>query len=225
MKIRQPLGEMLVALPQGKSKEDLKSLFKLISEELNVKKISSWDADLQLTQLFAKPNFSRLGPKWGKKANQVAEKIKSLSQNELRKFRDEGKLKIDSDGASFELESEDMEISEKEKEGWVVESENEFRVALSTVLTEELKDEGFARELVNKIQNMRKAAGFKVMDRINADIKATSRLNQAIKASEEYIKKETLALKLSLSGAKGEHIEEWDINGEKAVISIERVRP
>jgi isoleucyl-tRNA synthetase len=132
LKIRQPLGEMLVALPRGESEEDLKSLSGLVSEELNVKKISLWDQNLQLTQLYAKPNFSRLGPKWGKKADQVAERIKSLSQEELRKFQKEGRLKIDLDGTSSELVPEDMEISEKEKEGWVVESENNFRVALST---------------------------------------------------------------------------------------------
>jgi len=224
IKIRQPLGEMLVALPKGESKEDLASLFDLIKEELNLKRISFLQPEMSLVQLSAKPNFSRLGPKWGKRANQMAEKVKSLSQDELRKFKHEGKLNIDIDGISLELEAEDMEITEKEKEGWVVESENEYRVALFCVLTEELKDEGFARELVNKIQNMRKAADFEVMDRIKADIKTTPRLNQAIKAFEDYIKKETLSEKLSLSGAKGERTEEWDINGEKAVISIERVR-
>lgn len=224
IKIRQPLGEMLVALPKEESKEDLKSLSDLIKDELNVKKIFMWDADLKLTQLFAKPDFSRLGPKWGKKANQVTERIKSLGQDELKKFKDEGKLKIDLDGESLELKPEDMEITEKEKEGWVAESGNEYRVALSTVLTEELKDEGFARELVNKIQNMRKAAGFEVMDRIRTNIKTTPRLKVAIKAFEDYIKKETLSEKLFLPGAEGERTEEWDINGEKAVISIERVR-
>ena len=224
IKIRQPLGEIMLALPKGESKEDLKSLFNLIKEELNVQKISFLGADARLTQLYAKPNFDRLGPKWGKKANQVAEKMKSLSQDELKKFKDKGKLKIDLDGASLVLESEDMELSEQEREGWVVESENEYKVALSIILTEELEDEGFARELVNKIQNMRKMADFKVMDRIKANIKTTPRLKAAITTFEDYIKKETLASELSLSGAEGERTEEWDINGEKALISIERVR-
>jgi isoleucyl-tRNA synthetase len=179
---------------------------------------------MSLVKLSAKPDFGKLGPRWGKKANQVAEKIKSLGQDELSRFREEGKLNIDLDGISLELKPEDMQILEKEKEGWVVESENEYRVALSTVLTEELMDEGFARELVNKVQNMRKAAGFEVMDRIKTHIKTTPRLNQAINAFEDYVKKETLSLELSLSQDKGERIEEWDINGEKAIISIERVR-
>jgi isoleucyl-tRNA synthetase len=223
IKIRQPLGEMVVALPQGESAEELKTLSALISEELNVKKISSWDSGFDLTVLVAKPNFGKLGPKWGGKAKQVAEKIKSLSQDELRKFKAEGSLKVNLDGSSTELQAEDFDISEKEKEGWVVESENQYRVALFTVLTEELKNEGFARELVNKIQNMRKTAGFQVMDRIHARIKTTNRLNQAVKAFEDYIRRETLALKLSLSDTRGEHTEEWDINGEKATISVEKV--
>ncbi len=116
-----------------------------------------------------------------------------------------------------------MDISEKEKSSWAVETDNEFQVALSTILTEELKDEGFARELVNKIQNVRKSAGFEVMDRIQVDINTTPRLNQAIKSFEEYVKKETLAIKLSLSSNQGGYTEDWDINGEKATISVQRV--
>jgi isoleucyl-tRNA synthetase len=224
IKIRQPLGEMLVALPKGAARRDLESLFQLTSDELNVKRISFLEPGMSLVQLSAKPDFGKLGPRWGKKANQVAEKIKSLGQDELSRFREEGKLNIDLDGTSLELKPEDMQILEKEKEGWVVESENEYRVALSTVLTEELMDEGFARELVNKVQNMRKAAGFEVMDRIKTHIKTTPRLSQAINAFEDYVKKETLSLELSLSQDKGERIEEWDVNGEKAIISIERVR-
>lgn len=223
IKIRQPLGEMLVALPKGASRRDLESLFELTSDELNVKRISFVEPDMSLVELFAKPDFGQLGPKWGKRANQVAERIKSLGQDELARFKQEGKLKIELDGTSLELKPEDMEILEKEKEGWVVESGNDYRVALSTVLTEGLRDEGFARELVNKVQNMRKAAGFEVMDRIKTNIKTTPRLNQAIEAFEGYIKKETLSSELSLSKDEGERVEEWDINGEKAVISIERV--
>jgi len=97
-------------------------------------------------------------------------------------------------------------------------------VALSTALTEELKDEGFARELVNKIQNMRKSAGFEVMNRIKVDIKTTPRLYSAIEVFDEYIKSETLAEEITNSGEKGEFSQEWDINGEKAQISVARVK-
>jgi isoleucyl-tRNA synthetase len=224
IKIRQPLGEMLVALPRGEHAQDVRSLSDLISDELNVKKVSLWDSSLELTELAAKPDFGKLGPKWGGKANQVAAAIKSLSQVQLRKFKEEGRLTLDLNGTRVELQPEDAHISESEKTGWTVESENGYRVALATVLTEELKNEGFARELVNKIQNMRKSAGFQVMDRIRAKMETTDRLKQAIKAFEEYVKKETLALELQFGPAKGEYSQEWDINGEKAKISVERVR-
>jgi isoleucyl-tRNA synthetase len=224
IKIRQPLGEIMIGLPQGMLNKDMESLFDLTSEELNVKRISFLEPDMSLVELSAKPNFGQLGPKWGKKANQVADKIKSLTQDELKRFKDKGKLKVKLDGVSLELKHDDMEILEKEKEGWVVESENQYRVALSTVLTDELKDEGFARELVNKIQNMRKSAGFEVMDRIKASIKTTPRLSRAVEAFKDYIKKETLSKELSLADNKGEHTEKWDINGEMASISIQRIR-
>ncbi len=224
IKIRQPLGEMLVALPQSEQAQDVRSLSDLISDELNVKKVSLWDSNLELTELAAKPDFGKLGPKWGGKANQVAAAIKSLSQVQLRKFKEEGRLTLDLDGTRVELQPEDAHISESEKHGWTVESDNGYRVALATVLTEELKNEGFARELVNKIQNMRKSAGFQVMDRIRAKMETTDRLKQAIKAFEEYVKKETLASELHFGPAKGEYSQEWDINGEKAKISVERVR-
>lgn len=104
-----------------------------------------------------------------------------------------------------------------------LESDNGYKVALSTVLTEELLDEGFARELVNKIQNMRKSAGFEVMDKIVVDVQASERLYKAIDLFEEYIKKETLAQKITKTGQKTEFSEEWDINGQKAEISVTRI--
>jgi isoleucyl-tRNA synthetase len=153
----------------------------------------------------------------------VAEKIRSLSEEELHRFRKEKRLKLELEGEMLLVEAEDLEIGEREKEGFVVESENEYKVALFTTMTEELRDEGFARELVNKIQNMRKSAGFEVMDRIKADIKATPRLYKAIEAFRQYIKSETLAEEISKSGDKGEFSKEWDINGEMAQISVARM--
>ncbi len=224
IKIRQPLAEILAKVPKGLDRKELESSSSLILDEVNVKKISFAEDDICVTELVAKPNFGRLGPKFGKKADLVAQKIRSLSHEELNRFRKEGSLKLELQGETALLETEDLEIGEKEKEGFVVESENEYKVALFTTLTEELRNEGFARELVNKIQNMRKSADFEVMDRIRADIKTTPRLNQAIEAFDQYIKTETLAEKITKSGEKGELSKEWDINGEKAQISVARMK-
>ena len=224
IKIRQPLAEILAKVPKGIDKKELESLSNLISDEVNVKKISFVEDDISVTQLVATPNFGRLGPKFGKNANTVAQKIRSLSDEELNRFKKEKRLKWELEGEMVELGEEDLEIGEREKEGYIIESENEYKVALFTTLTEKLKDEGFARELVNKIQNMRKSAGFEVMDRIKVDIKTTPRLYKAIEAFNQYIKRETLAKEISESGEKGESSKEWDINGEKAQISVSRMK-
>ncbi|MFQ6033051.1 MAG: DUF5915 domain-containing protein, partial [Candidatus Zixiibacteriota bacterium] len=154
----------------------------------------------------------------------IAQKIRSLGDEELRRFKKEKKLELKLDREMVELGTEDLDVGEKEKEGFIVESENEYKVALFTTLTEELLDEGFARELVNKIQNMRKNAGFEVMDRIKVDIKTTPRLHKAIEVFDQYIKRETLAKKITKSGERGELSKEWDINGERAQISVTRMK-
>jgi isoleucyl-tRNA synthetase len=224
IKIRQPLAEIWAKVPQGIEKKKLESLSNLISDEVNVKKISFVEDDISVTELVAKPNFGVLGPKFGKNVNTVAQKIKSLGEEELKRFEKEKGLKLELEGKIVELKTEDLEIAEKEKEGFIVESENEYKVALSTILTEELKDEGFARELVNKIQNMRKSAGFEVIDRIKVDIKTTPRLYKAIEVFDQYIRSETLAQDITKSEEKGELSKEWDINGEKAQISVTKVK-
>ncbi|MCK4385552.1 MAG: isoleucine--tRNA ligase, partial [candidate division Zixibacteria bacterium] len=224
IKIRQPLPEILAKVPKGIKKKELESLSNLILDEVNVKKISFVDDDICVTELFAKPNFGWLGPKFGKKAKQVGQKIISLGEEKLKRFKEEKMLKLELEGEIVELGAEDLEIGEREKEGFIVESENEYKVALSTNLTEELRDEGFARELVNKIQNMRKSAGFEVVDHIKVDIKTTPRLYKAVEAFNQYIKSETLAQEITKSGEKGELSKEWDINGEKALISVARMK-
>jgi isoleucyl-tRNA synthetase len=224
IKIRQPLAEMLAKVPKGVDKKELESSSGLILDEVNVKRISFVEDEICVTELIARPNFGRLGPKFGKNADLVAQRIRSLSEDELNRFKKEKRLKLELEGDTALLEAEDLEIGEKEKEGFVVESENEYKVALFTTMTEELRDEGFARELVNKIQNMRKSAGFEVMDSIKVDIRTTPRLYKAIAAFDQYITTETLAKEITKSGKKGELSKEWDINGEKAQISVARMK-
>jgi isoleucyl-tRNA synthetase len=223
IKIRQPLEKMMVILPDEKLKEKLIPMLGLIKEEINVKEIEVVRKDASFATLKALPNFKLLGPKLGNDLTRVVEKLKSLNQEELTQFRKDKRFSLKLDDQLFDLNSDEVIISEEEKEGLALESDNGYKVALSTVLTEELLDEGFARELVNKIQNMRKSAGFEVMDKIVIDIKTSERLYKAIDLFEEYIKKETLAQKITKTGQKGEFSEEWDINGQKAEISVTRI--
>ena len=223
IKTRQPLEKMMVVLPDEKLKEKLLPMLGLIKEEINVKEIEVVGKDFSFAPLKAKPNFKLLGPKLGNDLTRVVEKLKSLNQEELAQFKKDKRFSLKIDGKLFDLNSDEVIISEEEKEGLALESDNGYKVALSTVLTEELLDEGFARELVNKIQNMRKSAEFEVMDKIVIDIKTTDRLYKAIDLFEEYIKKETLAQRITKTGSKSEFSEEWDINGQKAEISITRI--
>ncbi|KPL04220.1 MAG: isoleucyl-tRNA synthase [candidate division Zixibacteria bacterium SM23_73_2] len=223
IKIRQPLEKLKVKLPYQKLKKKASDLFDLVKEEVNVKEVEVITDDSSLLTLRAHPNFSLLGPKLGEKAKKVAEKILTFSQDDLKKFRKEGKFSLKLEGEIYDLNSEEVAIGEEGKDGWVVESDFGYKVFLFVVLNEDLKDEGFARELVNKIQNMRKSAGFEVMDKITVDIKSSDRLNLAVDRYQEYIKKETLAQKITRTGKDGEYSGEWNINGEKAKLSVSRI--
>ena len=223
IKIRQPLDKMFVLIPPRAKKDELEPILLLISEEINIKHINLVQDELFLVDYKAKPKFQSLGPKFGKKVNQVAELIRSLSSEKLKELKAQEKIQIELDGERIELSLEDLELEEKEKEGLLVESGDGYKVGIDTYISEALRDEGFARELVNKIQNMRRQAGFQVMDRIKVNIIGTERLEKAIKSFEDYIKKETLAKVISHKGEKGELSLEWDINGEKTEISVARI--
>ncbi len=222
IKIRQPLEKLKVMLPSEKLKEKIPPLFDLLKDEVNVKKVEVIFDDLPFVTLKAHPDFRLLGPRFGEKAKKVAELISSLSQDKLKKFRKDRKFSLKFNGERIDLNSDEVEIKEEGKNGWMVESDFGYKVFLFVVLNEDLKNEGFARELVNKIQNMRKSAGFEVMDKIVVDIKSTKRLYKALDRFEEYIKKETLAEKMTRIGKDFEYSGEWDINGEKAKISLSR---
>jgi isoleucyl-tRNA synthetase len=223
IKIRQPLEKMFVLIPPRAKKDELEPILSLISEEINIKNISLVQDELFLVDYKAKPRFQSLGPKFGKKANQVAELIRSLNPEKLKELKAQEKIQVEFDDDRIELSLEDLELEEKEKEGLLVESGDGYKVGIDTYISEALRDEGFARELVNKIQNMRRQAGFQVMDRIKVNIIGTERLEKAIKSFEDYIKKETLAKVISTKAEKGELSLEWDINGEKTEISVARI--
>jgi isoleucyl-tRNA synthetase len=223
IKVRQPLEKMFVLIPLRAKKDELEPILPLISEEINIKHINLVQDELFLVDYKAKPKFQSLGPKFGKKANQVAELIRSLSSDKLKELKTQEKIQVKLEGERIELSLEDLELEEKEKEGLLVESGDGYKVGIDTYMSEALKDEGFARELVNKIQNMRRQAGFQVMDRIKVNIIGTERLEKAVKSFEDYIKKETLAKVISHKVEKGELSLEWNINGEKTEISVARI--
>nr|MBP7471073.1 isoleucine--tRNA ligase [Flavobacterium sp.] len=139
-----------------------------------------------------KPNFKALGPRFGKDMGLIAKEIQCFSQGQINQLDKEGSIDIVIAGNSITLSLEDVEISSQDIEGWLVANSNGITVALDITISDELKQEGIARELVNRIQNIRKDSGFEVTDKIKVHLQKNAELENAVKANETYIKSETL---------------------------------
>jgi len=224
IKVRQPLSEMLVVLPNESLSHSLRGMEYLIAEELNVKAVRFVNPGERLVNYSVKPKFASLGPKLGNKLQMVAEKIKSLTEKEILELKNQGSLNLQFNGQAVQLTDQDVEIMEQAQEGYGVETEAGFQVALNLRLTPELEDEGLARELVNRIQNMRKEAGFEVTDRIKLFIEADDRLKQAISKFADYIQKETLCLDLIFKSGQGSLSAEQEISGHPLYLTVDKLK-
>ncbi|MEA2062404.1 MAG: isoleucine--tRNA ligase [Gemmatimonadota bacterium] len=229
IKVRQPLGKMMVALPHETSPGDFKSISNIIKEEINVKKIEPVRNACDYVTLSVKPDYKVAGPRFGKLVKQVADAMSALEQETIRKLQTAGPIKLElRDGQSVKVNSEDVELRSLDREGFAVEIDSSgYGVVLATELSNELKKEGFARELVNKIQNMRKSAGYEVMDRIITSITdSTTVVEVTIQHHDEYIRRETLCDKIETDLPDTSDLQqEWDINGEPATIAIRKASP
>jgi isoleucyl-tRNA synthetase len=201
----------------------IQSMEDVILEELNVKAIEYVTDDDGVIKKRAKPNFKVLGPKFGKQVQQVAARVKEFTAKEINDIERDRQDEFDVNGQKVVIAREDFDILHEEIKGWIVESDKEITVAVDTELNEELLREGQAREFVNKVQTMRKDAGFEVTDRIIIYYRTTPVLQNAIAAMESYIQTETLAEKISTTYAPGEYSASWDVNGEQCEIGIQRL--
>lgn len=223
IKVRQPLGELLVQLPGSNSllSEDVN----IIKSELNVKDVKQASELDKYVSYSAKLNFKVAGPKLGSDVKKAASLLEQMGEKEIKELIKSETLKLDLGTNIITLGTDDVLVTKTEKEGYAVESESGVTVALTTTLTNDLIDEGFAREMVNKIQNMRKSSGFEVTDHISIRVRSTNRLKSAAQKHDEFIRKETLAKNLefvdndNLTGAT-----QWDINGEKTEIALAKVK-
>ena len=222
LKVRQPLKRIILPIASEQEKRAVEQMESVILEEINVKQIEFVTDESGIVKKKAKANFKSIGPKFGKSVKAVAERIKEMSATEIAQLERAGTFDINANGSSFTLGIEDIEIIREDIQGWLVESSGGITVALDTELTDDLVAEGFAREFVNRVQNMRKDAGFEVTDRIAISYRASEKLSNALQPMGEYIKAETLALELNLNLGNGEHSSTQDINGEAVEISIER---
>jgi isoleucyl-tRNA synthetase len=223
LKVRQPLKKLMVVVDKNK-KDSLAKMKEVILEEVNIKELEIVEDDSVIVHKSAKPNFKTVGPKFGNKVKSVTEKIKNFTSSEIISLEKGNPVSIHIDGESIDIGFEDVEILSEQIAGWIVESENGLTVAVDTQLTKELIAEGLAREFVNRIQNMRKDAGFQVTDKINVEFSGNLDFADAINTFLKYICVETLAEKIeNKSELSGEFLQDWKIGGNDIKIKIQRV--
>ncbi len=222
LKVRQPLRGLHVVCKDVVCLSGVSELTDLIKDELNIKEVWFSGKETALANLSAKPNFRVLGPRLGSKVKLASGAVQSLGTEELDALQDGGSVNLDIDGVSFDIAAADLVIERVPKDGLAVMSEDALIVALEVELNEELASEGLARELVNKIQSMRKAADFEVTQRIVVRYSGTDAVRLAVDAHSEYIEEETLCVELCLKDEPEQNMEQWDLNGEVCSISLEK---
>ena len=194
IKVRQPLQKILIPTLSEAEKAEILAVANLIKHEVNVKEIEFIDDASGILVKQIKPNFRTLGPKYGKQMKDIAAVINGFTQQDIQAFERQGTKEITLDGEKLTLTLDDVEITSQDIEGWLVASSSTgLVVALDATITDELRAEGIARELVNRIQNLRKDTGLEVTDRIRILLQQQDTLEQAVRANEAYIKAETLA--------------------------------
>ena len=222
LKVRQPLSKIMVVVE--KSWQDaLKNMQNVILDEVNIKEMVALTDDSEIVNKSAKANFKSIGPKFGKKVNPVANAIKELGKNEIAELEKGRTIKLNIAGDEITIGREDVEIVSSEITGWIVESDERVTVALDTELNDGLIAEGLVREFVNRIQNMRKDAGFEVTDKIKIKFNGSDNIVSAVNSFKEYISNETLAENIvSVDSFNGSVKQDWNIGEYKCSIQIEK---
>ncbi|MBC8491141.1 MAG: class I tRNA ligase family protein [Candidatus Marinimicrobia bacterium] len=222
LKVRQPLQKVFVKLPADIESAAMSDLQDQILEELNIKEIEFIQNDNDLAGYVVKPNFAKLGVKYGKSVGEIRTALASVSASDIaRKIEKGGTVELQLTDNKVFLESEDLLIERRDAEGLAVVFEGDYTVAIDTTLTGELKNEGYVRDLVRHVQTMRKEADFKVEDRI-VTTGSTASISNALKKHLEYFKKETLSVKVEFELKPGEIEKELIIDGHKVRVSISR---
>ena len=196
IKVRQPLQKIMIPVDNEQQKEEILAVANLIKHEVNIKEIQILEdaSDILIKQI--KPNFKSLGPKFGKDMRFIAAEVQKFNQEDINKIEKDKNILLAINGKDITLELSDVEISSKDIEGWLVANEGSLTVALDVTISEDLRKEGVARELVNRIQNARKDTGLEVTDKIKLTILNFENLHQSISENREYIMSETLTKEL-----------------------------
>lgn len=199
IKVRQPLQRVMIPVLDSKDKAQIEAIADLVKSEVNVKEVELIDDASGILVKEIKPNFKVLGPRFGKEMGKIAGKIKSFQQEDIALLEKNGEINININGTDTILSLEDVEITSSDIEGWLVANQSGITVALDVTISPELKQEGISRELVNRIQNIRKDSGLEVTDRITITMQSHPEMDAAVEKNAQYIKDETLANDLTIT--------------------------
>lgn len=223
LKVRQPLSKIMIPAKNMHQQAQIEAVRDLILSEVNIKSIDFLSKENNVLVKSIKANFKTLGPKFGAKMKAIAAGISAFSQEDIATIETEGKYSLTIDGEGIEISLSDVEIITQDIPGWVVANEDDLTVALDTTITEELRKEGVSRELVNRIQNIRKEQGFEVTDSIIVEIEKCDLLCEAAKSFHDYIAGETLTKELRFSEHVDNPLQTIDIiEGKNLAIKISK---
>ncbi len=221
IRVRQPLSKIMIPVANEEMKAQIEKVSHLIKSEVNIKEIEFLSPDNNILVKNVKPNFKTLGKKYGKQMKQIQAYFTNMSQDEIHAFEKNGGTHLNVDGIDVELTLEDALISTQDIPGWAVTSQDDLTVALDMTITDELMQEGLAREIVNRVQNLRKTGGFEVTDRIELLIEKNDKINNAVAKYGDYICNETLATITEVDALEGVEAEEL-VEGINVKLKIQK---
>jgi isoleucyl-tRNA synthetase len=223
IRVRQPLNKIMVPVLNQHFKEVVSAVEELILSEVNVKQLEYITDESGILVKKIRPNFKSLGPKYGKLMKQLAGAINGLDQSEIRQLETEGKFVLNIGDQEIVIGSEDVEISTEDIPGWSVANQDHVTVALDLTISPELQEEGLARELINRIQNLRKDKGLEVTDRISLQVEDNAETSQAFNNFKDYICSETLAnMTIEENLSNGEHETFELVDGIEVKIALKK---
>ena len=222
LKVKQPLTAIMIPVLDDAQKQDIEAVADLIMSEVNVKGINYVGGDAGILVKRIKPDFKKLGPKFGKNMKAAAQALTSLEQSQIAQFEKDGKIALTLNGEEAVVELADVEVISEDIPGWLVANDGNITVALDITITDDLRKEGIARELVNRIQNVRKSKDFNITDRIVVKITPDEHVNDAVAQFKDYIAKQVLAVAIELAPVEGADVIALDMDDYELKITVDK---
>jgi isoleucyl-tRNA synthetase len=223
IKVRQPLSSIMIPVNSAEQRAMLEAIRNLVLNEVNIKEMKIVDSSEGIFAKRVKPDFKKLGPKFGKQMKAVAAAVAAMSSAQIAEIENNGAVNLDIDGQNASIELSDVEIISEDIPGWLVANEGSVTIAIDVTVTPELKMEGIARDIVNRIQNIRKSRGYEITDRINICFAPSEEADEAITRFKDYIGTQVLASSIEIAPlASEENVETLDIDGLVLNVRIEK---